>query len=95
MDAIGPGDFVECISEDMDDGLRFGAVYQVTEIMAEDHYPCNCHFRIGQGGLRLKELPTREDQAWCVYNFRPIYRPKSEFIESLKIPLDAEILENV
>ena len=85
---IGPGDWVECIDDGSGDGygtpLRVGAIYRVNGIIPDWQ---------GKLGLTLDgvEPPTTGSVGIILIGFapelfRPIYRPKADFIESLKAP---------
>jgi len=86
---IGPGDFVECVDArpcafSGKSLLVAGAIYQVYDLdvgVSPD----------GELGLALSLVEISDcDLAgrfvFCATRFRPIYRPKSEIIESLKAP---------
>lgn len=97
MSAIGPGDWVECI-QTVDEGvldarllgggrIYKGRLYCVEAIMegADENGDWDI-------GLRLTDPETHRTQAdgtpggWCVDLFRPIYRPRTDLIETLKQP---------
>lgn len=75
---IGPGDFVECIDcRGRPDLVRVGAVYLVEDADEYRGIPClTLKGVVHPGGFRR----VRAD---C---FRPIYRPRADFIRSLKAP---------
>jgi len=87
MSAIGPGDWVECLktekprSNERRGIFSVGRVYFVIRITPT-------------GGLVFKDMPTPQEfgiicsplVGWHPDYFRPIYRPKESFIESLKEP---------
>ena len=85
MSAIGPGDWVECIKGN--ETTRVGAIYRVAEIL-QWHVVCrndNC----GRPYLFLSDArPGKGLVGHCVNRFRPIYRPKADFIEGLMLPVD-------
>ncbi len=87
MNAIGKGDWVECVEDDSDvmGEIRRGAVYQVREVIPEAAFEdCNMHGPdCAQPGLDLEGQPEDEERCWCAGSFRPIYRPKAELIQSL------------
>lgn len=91
MDAIGPGDWVECIDAtppavDCIGQLTLGALYCVYDADTDclrGEGCCACG--ISQW-VQVEGLPIHEIEAWCAHRFRPIYRPKSEVIEALKQP---------
>lgn len=94
MSAIGKGDWVECIDgsphEELAVTLREGGVYRVRET-------CEGLGVHGQpiSGVRLFEItlasgPRGIEAAWGIVRFRPIYRPKAEFITSLLAPSPAK-----
>ena len=90
--AIGPGDFVECIAlgvslEGFVTGYVIGAAYLVSEIGCDERGPwLNC-----VGMPRPKDVGFYNYPGWDFGAFRPIYRPKSEIIESLKAPAPKEL----
>lgn len=88
MNAIGPGDWVECIGyaeEDDpstwiadDDYPQVGSIYRVDAITEHD-------------GLILAEFAQIDLEwdarvEWDAEYFRPVYRPKAEIIEALRQP---------
>jgi hypothetical protein len=100
--AIGPGDWVEFLGYGGNPGsfsgadgtkLRVGGLYQVEEIIrAAMSTGGTCEaitlvgiHRLSVRGRRMAYLPER---------FRPIYRPRADFIESLKAPSPARKLED-
>lgn len=96
-DAIGPGDFVECVPCRPGGLLTAGAVYCVGEVTPEGR--CNCitegirPWAFPHPGVLLADGPNPHPsvaRAWCCYEFRPIYRPKSSLIEALKVPAPSE-----
>lgn len=94
MSAIGPGDWVECVEASGAGPLEVGRIYQVADVFpSHPGCTCYCHGR-EVGGLNLIELPVSTVAGWihahCILCFRPIYRPKADFIESLKRPAPAE-----
>lgn len=86
-EAIGPGDWVECLRESEDTGFAIGAVYRVSD--AQGPMPCEC---TGQClALSFDGMPSgHRTGGWAGCCFRPIYRPKSSFIESLQHPAPQE-----
>src|SRR3712207_828779 len=83
---IGPGDWVEVIRASGRYGFRPGQLYLCTSV-PERELPCDvcgkCH-----RGISVKNAPAARpaDWLWPVCCFKPIYRPKADFIESLKAP---------
>jgi hypothetical protein len=81
VSAIGPGDWVECVKTTH--GVNNGRIFCVAAIDSGDrpcvdmHGPC--------GALYLTGLPGGP-YATCA--FRPIYRPKSDLIQSLLKPVN-------
>lgn len=93
MSAIGPGDWVEALHSRPGDvdarEITAGGLYCVEEV---DHEPCVC-FRCGDEGpgFSLVGDPPGSlvNSAWCGCDFKPIYRPKADLIETLmtSVPL--------
>lgn len=87
--AIGPGDFVECVNADpqfiIPTGLSAGAIYQVQALTPPRPG------RWAVAGLLLVGVrhPGNELGDYNPDRFRPIYRPRADFIESLKQPSPA------
>lgn len=86
-DAIGPGDWVECISNGEDRpgcggrGYKIGALYVVSDVhLWRGFAQINC-----VGRVRPEEFGL-PNPGWSIRAFRPIYRPRADFIESLKQP---------
>lgn len=89
MNDVGPGDFVECVDvapppfptrlNVHPSSLSLHSVYTVRAL---------CVSRLGRPMLILNEVQSayNPQRAYYAYRFRPIYRPKSEIIESLKAP---------
>lgn len=75
---VGPGDWVECINtRDYADMIRVGQIFLVEEV-GEARVP-TC--------LALRGLRSRRGHKWArADSFRPIYRPRTSFLESLKAP---------
>ena len=83
-DAIGPGDFVECIDATGAAVLQAGAVYQVREV-----WTC-------AEGLRWISVGVGEPpEGWYPSRFRPVYRPKAEVIEEMKRMVGAPLREPI
>ena len=84
---IGPCDFVECVHEEPCDacgaasGLTVGSVYVVLEV---GYWPISA-FREAPGVILMKPPVPPGHAAFPLDWFRPIYRPKGDFLESLKI----------
>lgn len=88
MSAIGPGDYVEALS-DWPEGIVKGQIYQVRNIEElSAGYACvECGDEAP--GVHLVETPTFWDTGgWCsACDLKPIYRPKPDaFSDLLKIP---------
>jgi hypothetical protein len=101
---IGPGDFVECVHADAIRGvwagqcwepgaaLTKGAIYTVREVFIDV---------AGREALDLVEVQRGPEavKGWggrigyAPERFRPIYRPKSDLIESLKQPAPPVVRE--
>jgi hypothetical protein len=86
MNAIGPGDFVECVDAEPEAhcpfrsiGLSRGHVYRVERVLVAHETEV----------LVLAEVlhPHNEWGAYRADRFRPIYRPKRSLIEGLKRPV--------
>jgi len=94
MSAIGPGDWVECVSVDSENdyGLRVGAIYQVERVatgrtlagIITTGLLLHGMNYTGWTGARVGYLPER---------FRPLYRPKADLIERLMQPIDEPVKE--
>lgn len=87
MDAIGPGDWVECVHAGEFQGnvsrgrLVQGAIYRVRAIGLTGS---GC---LGVALVEVRDpITDRYNGFWRIGRFRPIYRPKSEIIEALKQP---------
>lgn len=86
-DAIGPGDWVECV--DASPGHVSGhrlTLFGVYQVIGTNNHACHCGT---PGGLKIAGAETVAI-GWCVRRFRPIYRPNSEIIEALKAPAPSE-----
>lgn len=81
MSAIGPGDFVECVSRSANfpDRLADGAIYSVRAVVPGP-------FKNSDFGVHLREVDNANPNGWSNHLFRPVYRPKQELIQSLKAP---------
>lgn len=80
--AIGPGDWVErieCGPFARSIGCAVGDVHKVLSVALGGPCPCGrgCVFGLNLSGLDNGLF------GWCPRCFRPIYRPKSELLESL------------
>jgi len=82
---IGPGDWVECVQTSTEKplgqqtGFRLGGLYLVDEGgVTFGHAWLNC------AGMARPNCGFW--RGWNAKSFRPIYRPKADFIESLKAP---------
>lgn len=89
---IAPGDWVECITN-MDAAVTRRTIYRVCKVVAVGRDCCGCApGDCGKTGLRLSGVAHQRTQAipdlLCSGGFRPIYRPKSSFIESLTQPVE-------
>lgn len=87
---IGRGDYVECLVNG--DGrrggrIRKGSVYQVQAITRGISWPSPVE--LVEDGLVLTASETKSwspkghEDAWAFHLFRPIYRPKREFLDKL------------
>lgn len=90
--AIGPGDYIECIEtwHAFDGPSVFkGRVYLCTEV----GFGCVCPSCGQEAWVDVAEVPPSPDLAWCVCLFRPIYRPsESQFLERLMdVPVSKEL----
>lgn len=84
MTAIGKGDWVECVDnrsrdyEGCEERLRLGGLYCVERA---DIAPC------GDPAIWLIEATAAcPEQGFRLDRFRPIFRPRADFIEALKAP---------
>jgi hypothetical protein len=77
---IGAGDFVEAVDSW---SVAPGTVARVLEVIKDRGHCENCNQRTEDGLiLSIGQKPYR---SWCPNHWRPIYRPKSSLIESLKV----------
>lgn len=89
MSTIGPGDWVECVRGARSnfswcpEEVVAGCLYRVTEVDQASDWRGNL-----AEGLFLQGFDQRH--GWSVERFRPIYRPKTDLIESLKTPAKRE-----
>lgn len=82
---IGVGDFVEKILDGP--SVPVGTVARVLAL-AETALCVDCG---DEGpGLILSVPHGAPFVSWCTYGWRPIYRPRASFIESLKQPTPAD-----
>jgi hypothetical protein len=97
MNAIGPGDWVECVSNQVagcapQTKLVVGRVYLVTKVGVtppRDPYPNVPWVRLRE----VKEDPRR--WGFRAEWFRPIYRPREELIEQLLQPVSETVRDLV
>jgi hypothetical protein len=89
-DAIGPGDFVECVDASpdawgwFDCPLVVGAIYTVHECATGTLRPDGAKGR----GLRLdRHNPPIPRGFWGDHRFKPVYRPKQSLIRDLLEPI--------
>ena len=84
---IAPGDWVECVAVDRMQTITIGQVYRVSALgSAPEGYGCwRCERE--EDAVYLASVPQLK-RGYCTCHFRPIYRPKSSFIESLTVPSD-------
>ena len=103
MGAIGKGDWVECLgiertdfSWDMTSGEEpvRGRIYRVDKAGSAIGTDGVLRDAITLVSPKARSVRGREI-AWKVSNFRPIYRPNADFIDSLKQPSPARELEEV
>jgi hypothetical protein len=103
MSAIGPGDYVECVdasppapdtwAADCGAYLVGGRMYRVVSVGRS----WSRKYGLGDGVV-LDAPETQYDcpdgiPSWPVERFRPIYRRKSDLIETLKQPLPDAVRE--
>ncbi len=88
-EAIGPGDWVECIFDGED--IPKGTVLFCLDVITVPGSGCDNDPYCVAPGLVLKDAPhPDEDAYWCGCGFRPIYRPKASIIQSLLQPAPTE-----
>lgn len=96
MSAIGPGDWVECIKAAKGAAptaeLTLGALYQVRGLR-EGVLRGAPGVGIYLVGIVNPKAKTGKEWAYSIERFRPIYRPNAEFIERLKHPAPADLVE--
>lgn len=85
---IGPGDWLECINDAPHSwfGIRLtlGRLYCVERVWSVNERNDVTEDQVSLVGV---PLPSRQSTgSWGIHRFRPIYRPKADFIESLKAP---------
>jgi hypothetical protein len=86
--AIGPGDWVECVSNpNANPRVAVGSLYRVNEIIPS-WGPCPLCADTDTQALTFEGHPIERNWlgrqlGWCPCRFRPIYRPKAEFTTSL------------
>jgi hypothetical protein len=96
---IGPGDWVECVDVSpryqpgygwcpAPDQLVLRSIYRVARVFCEPVWGVDSVVLEGLGAHE-----TRADGAYWAGRFRPIYRPKSELIDTLKQPAPAGVRE--
>jgi hypothetical protein len=92
---IAPGDFVEAIrSAGGVYGLRLvaaGSLYRVREFVGGTRKCRDCDQLVGSGLHVEGDAPAAlTTWAWCFCDFRPVHRPRPEFIaELLTSPVEA------
>lgn len=99
MSAIGPGDWVECLKgSSMISDCVPGGLYCVEAIVPAEGECPQCGDDTPEGllfsGHKKRLSPCGLYWSWCPCRFRPIYRPRAEFIESLKQPAPSRELED-
>jgi hypothetical protein len=108
---IGPGDWIECVGPFEGNGAGLAARYRALgyTIVGAYHVGLLTICTAVTSAMRLPDgrivpgLQTRDVKAfrsgrevWLpAYQWRPVYRPKSEFIESLKQPSPEREAEHV
>lgn len=91
---IGPGDWVECVDDRGDGGIALhdggflvlGRIYQIDELMAAQTTLAGLVPAVRLVGQPFLHARSWRRRAYALSRFRPIYRPKSDLIESLKQP---------
>lgn len=83
---IGPGDWVECVAfwphpRAPLAALSVGCIYQIDWV--GEGVDCD---GVDGAAVRVINDPLPSHCAWRADQFRPIYRPSSDFIDSLKQP---------
>lgn len=83
---IGPGDWVEVVqSTDRDHiQLPLGSLWRVSAMESTDVPGCSENPECLAPIIDLVGQPICDDIGFCACGFRPIYRPSSFLIESLK-----------
>lgn len=85
---IGVGDWVECVdAQDFAHMLSVGSVYRCESISPSGEF-----IRLVGVG---RYCPILGAPGFCRWRFRPIYRPKSELLESLLHKADEPVREEV
>lgn len=96
MNAIGPGDWVECVdtsappfptftnTSSVPAVLAKGGVYLVEQVVSSLQ---------GRPMLVLKQVKALRNHlgAFYAYRFRPVYRPREDLIQQLMQPLPADV----
>jgi hypothetical protein len=87
---IGPGDWVECIGAFVNPFFVVGRLYQAERVVPAIGDCPACGDETGRGllfvgGPRIHH-PVVGVMSCCPCRFRPVYRPRADFIESLKAP---------
>jgi hypothetical protein len=97
--AIGPGDWVECVEagaiypcrcgvgHEARPEICRGALYRVAAVLGPD---CDGEFHFRLAGVENLSDPSL---GFFEHRFRLVYRPRADFIESLKQPSPARELE--
>lgn len=85
MSAIGPGDWVECISAPKGI-LSVGALYCVSAVSPNER-PCVCHPDKSIGLRFVNGANPPQWGFWCGQHFRPIY-PGGKLLKLLMEPVD-------
>lgn len=102
MDAIGPGDLIECVNAAPGDPVHVGGIYLCTGIGPGFHPPMWSRLIAWIRGLRicdkhwdaacldLAEVPYDPDYGFCAGCFRPISRRSDfeAFLNTVKAPRD-------
>lgn len=90
MNAVGVGDWLECLTDGTRGVFRKGALYCVSAI-DDREAQCDVCGRTDEPGLEFHYMPMAPDAGWAACRFKPVYRPRATLIESLLTPADAPV----